>query len=52
MKSFTFQSESGKIGENGKPSVGPVYRNILAKDGFPPSDPLMKTSWDVFRHQS
>ncbi|KAH7666587.1 long-chain acyl-CoA synthetase protein [Dioscorea alata] len=48
MKSYTVQSESGKFGENGKPSVGPVYRNTLAKDGFPPPDPLMNTSWDVF----
>ncbi|KAJ0978635.1 hypothetical protein J5N97_014109 [Dioscorea zingiberensis] len=44
MKTYAVQVESGKVGDNGKPSVGPVYRNILAKDGFPPVDPMMSTS--------
>ncbi|KAJ0960790.1 hypothetical protein J5N97_001349 [Dioscorea zingiberensis] len=48
MKTYAVQVESGKVGDNGKPSVGPVYRNILAKDGFPPVDPMMSTSWETF----
>lgn len=46
---FTVQVEDGKAGKDGRPAVGPVFRNILAKDGFPPLDPDMRTSWDVFR---
>ncbi|KAF6993580.1 hypothetical protein CFC21_010454 [Triticum aestivum] len=46
---FTIQVEDGKPGKDGRPAVGPVFRNILAKDGFPPLDPDMRTSWDVFR---
>ncbi|EMS58749.1 Long chain acyl-CoA synthetase 1 [Triticum urartu] len=46
---FTIQVEDGKPGKDGQPAVGPVFRNILAKDGFPPLDPDMRTSWDVFR---
>lgn len=45
---FSTQVESGRAGKNGQPSVGPVYRNALAKDGFPTIDPNMTTSWDVF----
>ena len=41
--------EALKAGEDGKLSVGPVYRNILAKNGFPPLEPGITTSWDVFR---
>lgn len=49
MTNYTVQVESGRAGKGGEPSVGPVYRNALAKDGFPPIDPNMTTSWDVFR---
>nr|WDA53428.1 long-chain acyl-CoA synthase 1 [Erycina pusilla] len=49
MNKYTVQVESGMIGENGKPSVGPVYRSSLAKDGFPKLDPGMNTSWELFR---
>ncbi|XP_042398611.1 long chain acyl-CoA synthetase 1-like [Zingiber officinale] len=49
MANFTVQVESGRRGKDGNPSVGPVYRSILAKDGFPPLDPDLNTSWDVFR---
>uniref|UniRef100_A0ACD5XVA4 Uncharacterized protein n=1 Tax=Avena sativa TaxID=4498 RepID=A0ACD5XVA4_AVESA len=48
-KAFTIQVEDGKPGKDGRPAVGPVYGNILAKDGYPPLDPDMRTSWDVFR---
>ncbi|KAL6594599.1 hypothetical protein ACP70R_048337 [Stipagrostis hirtigluma subsp. patula] len=46
---FTIKVEDGKPGKDGQPAVGPVFRNILAKDGFPQLEPDMKTSWDVFR---
>ncbi|WOL10254.1 long chain acyl-CoA synthetase 1 isoform X1 [Canna indica] len=49
MANFTVQVESGRAGKDGNPSVGPVYRNLLAKDGFPATDSDMTTSWDVFR---
>ncbi|XP_074582406.1 long chain acyl-CoA synthetase 1-like [Curcuma longa] len=49
MANFSVQVESGRRGKDGNPSVGPVYRSILAKDGFPPLDHDLNTSWDVFR---
>ncbi|ONK63175.1 uncharacterized protein A4U43_C07F12180 [Asparagus officinalis] len=49
MDKYTVQVESGRAGsKNGEPNVGPVYRNALARDGFPPPDPNMTTSWQVF----
>ncbi|RHN49040.1 putative long-chain-fatty-acid--CoA ligase [Medicago truncatula] len=48
MKSFAAKVEEGREGKNGKLSVGPVYRNLLAKDQFPPSDPDLTTAWDIF----
>ncbi|KAJ1412547.1 Fatty acyl-CoA synthetase B [Sesbania bispinosa] len=49
MKSFAAKVEEGREGTNGKPSVGPVYRNILSKNEFPPLDPELKnTAWDIF----
>ncbi|KAJ0963613.1 hypothetical protein J5N97_028735 [Dioscorea zingiberensis] len=49
MGIYAVQVENGKAGENGEPSVSPVYRSILAKDGFPPPKANMSTSWEVFR---
>lgn len=46
---FTIKVEDGKPGKDGQPAVGPVFRSVLAKDGFPELEPDMKTSWDVFR---
>ncbi|XP_024020032.1 long chain acyl-CoA synthetase 1 [Morus notabilis] len=48
MKLFSAQVEEGKEGKDGKPSVGPVYRNLLSKHNFPPPDPELTTSWDLF----
>ncbi|KAL1339493.1 hypothetical protein AAHE18_U041300 [Arachis hypogaea] len=48
LKNFAIKVEEGKEGENGKPCVGPVYRNLLAKNGFPPMDPDFSTTWDIF----
>ncbi|KAJ3670910.1 hypothetical protein LUZ60_008336 [Juncus effusus] len=41
--------EEGREGVDGKPSVGPVYRSVVAKDGFPPPIPGLESCWDVFR---
>ncbi|CAN6326588.1 unnamed protein product [Urochloa humidicola] len=46
---FTVKVEDGKPGKDGHPAVGPVFRSVLAKDGFPQLEANMKTSWDVFR---
>ncbi|XP_077243632.1 long chain acyl-CoA synthetase 1-like [Tasmannia lanceolata] len=48
MVVFAVQVESGKEGRNGQPSIGPIYRNLLSKDGFPPPEPGLSTSWDAF----
>lgn len=49
MKRFSAKVEEGRKGQNGKPSVGPVYRNLLSKNDFPPPHPEINTAWDVFR---
>ncbi|KAA3458865.1 Long chain acyl-CoA synthetase 1-like protein [Gossypium australe] len=48
MKVFSVKVEDGREGRDGKPSVGPVYRNLLAKQGYPPPDPEMSTTWTLF----
>ncbi|XP_028796922.1 long chain acyl-CoA synthetase 1 [Neltuma alba] len=48
MKNFSAKVEEGREGGNGKPTVGPVYRNLLSKHGFPPMDPDLNTAWDIF----
>lgn len=48
MKSFAAKVEEGREGRNGKPCVGPVYRNLLSKHEFPPSDPHLTSTWDIF----
>lgn len=50
MKIFAAQVEEGKEGKDGKPSVGPVYRNLLASNGFPSVDSDLNTAWDIFRY--
>lgn len=50
MKSFASKVEEGREGSNGKLSVGPVYRNLLSKHRFPPTDPRLTTAWDIFRY--
>ncbi|KAJ8748643.1 hypothetical protein K2173_008088 [Erythroxylum novogranatense] len=48
MKTFAVQVEEGKEGGDGKLSIGPIYRNLLSKDDFPPLDPDISTTWDLF----
>ncbi|KAL6500231.1 Long-chain-fatty-acid--CoA ligase 2 (Long-chain acyl-CoA synthetase 2) (Fatty acid activator 2) [Orobanche hederae] len=49
MKKFAVKVEEGKEGRDGQPSVGPVYRNLLAEHAYPPVDPKLATAWDIFR---
>ncbi|KAI3522482.1 hypothetical protein L1887_00299 [Cichorium endivia] len=35
--------------KDGKPSMGPVYRSLFAKDGFPPPIDGLNSCWDIFR---
>jgi len=35
-KNFVVKIKEGKEAQNDEPSVDPVYRNILSKDGFVP----------------
>ncbi|KAK9282252.1 hypothetical protein L1049_005166 [Liquidambar formosana] len=50
MKVFAVQVEDGREGRDGEPSVGPVYRNLLAKNAFPPPDRDLTSAWDIFRN--
>lgn len=47
-KKYVVKIEEGKEAKDGRPSVGPVYRSVNAKDGFPPLLPGMETCWDIF----
>ncbi|GER44373.1 long-chain-fatty-acid CoA ligase [Striga asiatica] len=49
MEKFAVKVEEGKKGRDGQPSVGPVYRNLLAEHAYPPIDPNISTCWDIFR---
>ncbi|KAH6783415.1 AMP-dependent synthetase and ligase family protein [Perilla frutescens var. hirtella] len=46
---FIVEVEPGKPAVDGKPSIGPVYRSIFAKDGFPEPTPGLDSCWDIFR---
>ncbi|XP_013634888.1 PREDICTED: long chain acyl-CoA synthetase 1-like [Brassica oleracea var. oleracea] len=48
MKSFAAKVEEGIKGEDGKPSVGPVYRNLFSENDFPPRHSEITTTWDIF----
>ncbi|XP_009783796.1 long chain acyl-CoA synthetase 4-like [Nicotiana sylvestris] len=47
-KKYVVEVEKGKEGRNGRPSIGPVYRNVLAKDGFRPLSHGLESCWDIF----
>lgn len=40
--------EEGRAAADGKPSVGPVYRSIYAKDGLMELPPSINSPWDFF----
>ncbi|KAI3990578.1 hypothetical protein MKX01_022878 [Papaver californicum] len=48
-KKFIIEVEKAKESVNGKPSMGPVYRSLFAKDGFPEPVEGLQSCWDVFR---
>ncbi|KAL0397996.1 UNVERIFIED_CONTAM: Long chain acyl-CoA synthetase 4 [Sesamum calycinum] len=45
---FIVEIEEAKEAKDGKPSVGPVYRNVLVKDGFRPLPQGLESCWDSF----
>ncbi|GMP43778.1 hypothetical protein CsSME_00013012 [Camellia sinensis var. sinensis] len=49
QRKFVVEIEKAKEAANGQPSMGPVYRNLLAKDGFRPLTPGIDSCWDIFR---
>ncbi|KAL6556441.1 Long chain acyl-CoA synthetase 4 [Orobanche gracilis] len=48
-QSYIVEVEPSKSARDGKPSIGPVYRSIFAKDGFPAPIPGLDCCWDIFR---
>ncbi|KAK6137094.1 hypothetical protein DH2020_029165 [Rehmannia glutinosa] len=47
-KRFIVEIEKAREAKNGKPSIGPVYRNVIAKDGFRPLPQGLDNCWDSF----
>ncbi|CAN4127216.1 unnamed protein product [Withania somnifera] len=48
-KKFIIEVEAAKPAKDGRPSMGPVYRSVFAKDGFPSPIPGLDSCWDIFR---
>ncbi|KAI4372100.1 hypothetical protein MLD38_010379 [Melastoma candidum] len=46
---YLIEVEKAKEAVGGRPSVGPVYRSVTAKDGLTPPVPGLDCCWDVFR---
>ncbi|KAL5167996.1 Long chain acyl-CoA synthetase 4 [Glycine soja] len=49
QKRFIIEVERAKEASEGRPSRGPVYRSLFAKDGFPAPIQGLDCCWDVFR---
>ncbi|XP_044486841.1 long chain acyl-CoA synthetase 4-like [Mangifera indica] len=49
VESYIVEVEGAKEARDGKSSIGPVYRSIFAKDGFPAPMNGMESCWDAFR---
>ncbi|KAH7862682.1 hypothetical protein Vadar_008074 [Vaccinium darrowii] len=49
QRKFLIEVEPAKEAKDGRPSIGPVYRSIFAKDGFPEPIEGMDSCWDIFR---
>lgn len=49
MGEYVVKVEEGRAAADGKPSVGPVYRSIYAKDGLMELPPSISSPWDFFR---
>lgn len=50
MGDYIVKVEEARPAANGKPSAGPVYRSIYAKDGLMEIPPAMDSPWDFFRY--
>ncbi|KMT11922.1 hypothetical protein BVRB_5g098860 [Beta vulgaris subsp. vulgaris] len=48
-KKYIYEIEPAKPEQGEIPSIGPAYRSIFAKDGFPQTPAGMETCWDIFR---
>lgn len=46
---YLIEVEKGIPASDEQPSVGPTYRSIFAKDGFPPPIEGLDSCWDIFR---
>ncbi|KAK2425887.1 long chain acyl-CoA synthetase [Trifolium repens] len=49
QKRFIIEVEKAKEATQDRPSRGPAYRSIFAKDGFPAPIQGLDSCWDVFR---
>nr|GEV49596.1 long chain acyl-CoA synthetase 4-like [Tanacetum cinerariifolium] len=49
IKNYTVEVEPAVQAKDGRPSMGPVYRSIFAKDGFPKPVEGLDSCWDIFR---
>lgn len=49
MSNYTVKVEETRPASDGKPSAGPVYRNIYAKDGLMEMPTRFESPWDFFR---
>lgn len=49
IKKYTVEVEPAVEAKDGRPSMGPVYRSVFAKDGFPKPIDGLDSCWDVFR---
>lgn len=50
MESYTVKVEESRPAVDGKPSAGPVYRCIYAKDGLMEMPVSFESPWDFFRY--
>ncbi|KAI7739207.1 hypothetical protein M8C21_005629, partial [Ambrosia artemisiifolia] len=48
-KKFIVEVEPAVPAKDGCPSMGPVYRSVFAKNGFPPPVHGLESCWDIFR---
>ncbi|XP_051151221.1 long chain acyl-CoA synthetase 4-like [Andrographis paniculata] len=46
---YIVEVEPSKPSRDGRPSIGPVYRSVFAKDGVPDQIPGLDSCWDIFR---
>lgn len=47
-KKFIIEIEKAREAKDGKPSIGPVYRNAIVEDGFRPLPQGFDSCWDSF----